>query len=160
MKVHFICSQKILSTTHGRHSLAHGHLVVTNTLEKFKTADKVHLLSEAGRRVWESIVSGRAVDNPSLLVQFFLFTFADLKKYYFYYWFAFPALCPEDTVVAEEAVSIETCFNSKQMSTLQSRWAKLPTSSDRSFFLVAVSGDGVDVALLKDYETFCKFHPK
>ena len=40
-----------LSTTHGRHSLAHGHLVVTNTLEKFKTADKVHLLSEAGRRV-------------------------------------------------------------------------------------------------------------
>lgn len=55
----------------------------------------------------------------------------DLKKYYFYYWFAFPALCPEDTVVAEEAVSIETCFNSKQMSTLQSRWAKLPTSSGK-----------------------------
>lgn len=38
-------------------------------------------------QVWESIVKG-STENLS---RFLLITFADLKKYKYYYWFAFPA---------------------------------------------------------------------
>jgi hypothetical protein len=43
-------------------------------------------------QVWADILSGRAERDSSLLTRFFLLTFADLKRWDFYYWFAFPAL--------------------------------------------------------------------
>lgn len=43
-------------------------------------------------QVWAAIVSGQAERDPALLNRFFLLTFADLKKWDFVYWFAFPAL--------------------------------------------------------------------
>jgi len=50
--------------------------------------------AQAGRTVWEHIVSGAATASPALLNRFLLVTFADLKRFAFYYWFAFPALVP------------------------------------------------------------------
>lgn len=50
--------------------------------------------AQAGRTVWEHIISGAATASPSLLNRFLLITFADLKRFAFYYWFAFPALVP------------------------------------------------------------------
>lgn len=44
--------------------------------------------------MWEHIVSGAATASPALLNRFLLVTFADLKRFAFYYWFAFPALVP------------------------------------------------------------------
>jgi ubiquitin-like modifier-activating enzyme ATG7 len=38
--------------------------------------------------MWTSIVAHK---DPSKLARFLLITFADLKKYQYYYWFAFPA---------------------------------------------------------------------
>lgn len=40
--------------------------------------------------MWESLTHADA-DPEAILSQFLLITFADLKKYKFYYWFAFPA---------------------------------------------------------------------
>ncbi|KAF9358927.1 Autophagy protein 7, partial [Mortierella sp. NVP85] len=42
--------------------------------------------------IWDDITSGRAVQDPSSLTKFLVITFADLKKFKFFYWFAFPAL--------------------------------------------------------------------
>ena len=39
------------SSGHGRSSLAHGTLVITNTMEDFKMADKSRLITESGRKV-------------------------------------------------------------------------------------------------------------
>jgi ubiquitin-like modifier-activating enzyme ATG7 len=39
-------------------------------------------------KIWETAITKR---DPSALNKFLVITFADLKKYKFFYWFAFPA---------------------------------------------------------------------
>lgn len=71
-----------------------GSLLNTNSLDNFKEIDKKLLLDKAGAELWGLVTSSKAVEDPSLLSRFLLLTFADLKKYHFYYWFAFPCLSP------------------------------------------------------------------
>ena len=44
------------------------------------------------RQIWDAINDGTIYSCPSLLASFLAISFADLKKYKFSYWFAFPAL--------------------------------------------------------------------
>ncbi|GAA5915712.1 hypothetical protein JCM8208_006425 [Rhodotorula glutinis] len=69
-----------------------GLLRNVNTLDEFKSLDKAKLLSDLGDQIWSSI--RKPSPNTSLvdLNPFLLVTFADLKKYRYYYWCAFPAL--------------------------------------------------------------------
>lgn len=108
-----------------------GLLKNLNTYEGFKSADKKALLSAAGEKVWAAIESGEAITEPSLLSQFLLLTFADLKKYdasltplfyshvniryHFYYWFAFPALITDElSKLAAPPRELSTAFNTAQ----------------------------------------------
>ena len=52
-------------------------------------------------QILEDIISGKVQEDCSLLSRFLVISFADLKKWSFYYWFAFPALVldPPATVV-------------------------------------------------------------
>ena len=66
---------------------AAGSVIIFNTLEAFKTFDKVKYLDEIeGRGLWEAIESGEAFKTPNILNKFVVLMFADLKKYQFYYW--------------------------------------------------------------------------
>ena len=69
-----------------------GTLVNVNTLERFRAFDRGTLMSNAAKRLAEDIRSGRADSDAALLTPFIALTYADLKKWSFYYWFAFPAL--------------------------------------------------------------------
>ncbi|TDL27707.1 E1-like protein-activating [Rickenella mellea] len=69
-----------------------------NTIEEFKEADKSALFNQTADEIWNGI---KATGDISLLNRFLLITFADLKKYRYYYWFAFPAF------VAKPAWSID-----------------------------------------------------
>ena len=51
-------------------------------------------------------MSGAALEDQAELNRFLLLTFADLKKYKFYYWFAFPALQPETDAACERCQPI------------------------------------------------------
>ncbi|CAO3614248.1 unnamed protein product [Cunninghamella echinulata] len=95
-----------------------GSLINTNTLEQFQSMDKNKLFQEATDKIWQSIQLGNKIENSTLLNSFLLLTFADLKKYKFYYWFAFPALLPSSPWLLNSNDTIETIFNHQQINTL------------------------------------------
>ncbi|KAK4191550.1 ubiquitin-like modifier-activating enzyme atg7 [Podospora australis] len=75
-------------------SRAKGYIKNVNTFEEFKATDKNVMITDAGRQIWEAIQDGTIYSVPSLLSSFAILSYADLKKYRFTYWFAFPALNP------------------------------------------------------------------
>ncbi|KAI9805298.1 MAG: Autophagy protein 7 [Piccolia ochrophora] len=79
---------------------AEGIIKNVNTVEDYKLLDKTAMLHRAAHTVnvpeiWEAILDGTVYSCPSLLSSFLVISFADLKKYKFMYWFAFPALHSE-----------------------------------------------------------------
>ncbi|EED23604.1 autophagy ubiquitin-activating enzyme ApgG, putative [Talaromyces stipitatus ATCC 10500] len=70
---------------------AEGIIKNFNTVEEYRNADKIGILQQAGRAIWDAI-GGSILSNPSILSSFLILSFADLKKYKFQYWFAFPAI--------------------------------------------------------------------
>ncbi|XP_062842406.1 ubiquitin-like modifier-activating enzyme ATG7 [Trichomycterus rosablanca] len=137
---------------------AKGTLYNTNTLEAFKSTDKKALLDTAANEIWSAIQSGAAVEDPSVLTRFILLTFADLKKYQFYYWFCFPALCfPDGIQLLKSPALLEEKFSPRQISALQAAYDGLRSSTGSTavpYFLLKYSEEKVDVALLKDWSSF------
>ncbi|XP_057218466.1 ubiquitin-like modifier-activating enzyme ATG7 [Triplophysa rosa] len=139
---------------------ASGTLYNTNTLEAFKSTDKKALLDKAANEIWNAIQSGAAVEDSSVLNKFILLTFADLKKYNFYYWFCFPALCfVEGVQLVQEPLSLEQRFTAKQISSLQMAYDNLCSSAGSTavpHFLLKYTDESVHVAPLKDFNIFVK----
>ena len=74
---------------------AEGMIKNVNTIEEYRGLDKAAILSQAARTIWDAINDGTVFSCPSLLAFFTAICFADLKKYKFTYFFAFPALHSE-----------------------------------------------------------------
>ncbi|KAH7376387.1 ubiquitin-like modifier-activating enzyme atg-7 [Plectosphaerella cucumerina] len=74
------------------HIRAEGSIKNVNTIEDFRNTDKPAMLQLAARQIWDAINDGTIYEVPSLLSSFAMLSYADLKKYTFTYWFAFPAL--------------------------------------------------------------------
>lgn len=64
---------------------ARGYILNKNTLESFKTCDKIALLKQFGASLQESITSGAALETPHLLVSFIILTFGVRKNLFFYH---------------------------------------------------------------------------
>ncbi|KAK6055996.1 hypothetical protein COOONC_06498, partial [Cooperia oncophora] len=79
----------------------HGRLILLNTLENFKGLDRKALLLEETNKVWENIQSGEWLLYPERLVPFVFTVYADLKKFHYYYWNCFPALCFPENIKQE-----------------------------------------------------------
>jgi ubiquitin-like modifier-activating enzyme ATG7 len=71
---------------------AEGMIKNVNTIEEYRNIDKLAMIQQAGKTIWDAINDGTIYSCPSLLASFLVLSFADLKKYKFNYWFAFPAL--------------------------------------------------------------------
>uniref|UniRef100_A0A8C9Y947 Ubiquitin-like modifier-activating enzyme ATG7 n=1 Tax=Sander lucioperca TaxID=283035 RepID=A0A8C9Y947_SANLU len=135
-----------------------GTLYNTNTLDAFKTADKKALLEKEAMEMWDAIQSGAALKDPSVLCKFILLTFADLKKYHFYYWFCFPALCfPEGIRIVQQPSALDQVFSAKQIAALQEAYDVLCIKSGITavpYFLMKYTDDTVQMAPLGDWDTF------
>lgn len=81
---------------------AEGTVKNFNTVEEYKNADKIQILQQAGKTIWDAIEDGSILLNPSILSSFLILSFADLKKYKFHYWFAFPAITSQPHWVPAE----------------------------------------------------------
>lgn len=118
-----------------------------NTIEEFKAADKTALFNELSDEIWESIQAG----STAKLTKFLLITFADLKKYRYYYWFAFPAFVAKPAW--EAGGDWQNASEVLPSETLSAVHDALHTQS-RPFFLVRTSSSAPEVAPVEDLQTF------
>lgn len=135
-----------------------GTLYNMNTLDAFKATDKKALLEKEAKEIWDAVQSGAALSDPSVLCRFILLTFADLKKYHFYYWFCFPALCFQEGIrMIKEPCVIELVFSAKQIAALQEAFddlcAKMGTTAI-PYFLFKYNEESVQLADFKDWDSF------
>eukprot|EP00897_Mesotaenium_endlicherianum_P002215 jgi/Mesen1/2020/ME000148S01118 len=87
----------------------------TNTRETFVELDRPALLRSTTEKIWQSIMSGEAETDPSLLNAFVVISFADLKKWKFYYWCAFPGIVmPQAAMLSAPPQSAATLFGPLQ----------------------------------------------
>lgn len=129
-----------------------GTLINTNTVEEFRNRNKQELLKVSASALWDAITSDSALENPSVLVSFLMFTFADLKKYHYYYWFAFPAFTlPKTVPLVKQPQSLSTHFSDEQITSLLLACKSLGTVVDQGFFVITQSGDEFGVHQLRDY---------
>ncbi|XP_053324577.1 ubiquitin-like modifier-activating enzyme ATG7 [Spea bombifrons] len=137
-----------------------GSLYNTNTLESFKSCDKKALLEHAANEIFDAIMSGKAIEDPILLNKFILLTFSDLKKYRFYYWFCFPALCLPDGVQLETApVPLGERFSEVQVQAFQKAYDDLLQAEGSlapPFFLIRYTNDSFSMAPLSKFDEFYK----
>ncbi|KAK7203091.1 hypothetical protein BZA70DRAFT_283857 [Myxozyma melibiosi] len=131
--------------------LAPGLIRNLNTSEEFKSLDKSVLIQEQGEKLWSSILNGEVAANPSLLSSFYLLCFSDLKKYKFYYWFAFPALHSDWSFADDESTPITSAF----VKTLDS-WRSSVPDPQNGFFLIkeGVPDSGPTFGTLGEWEDF------
>ncbi|KAH9480647.1 Ubiquitin-like modifier-activating enzyme ATG7 [Psilocybe cubensis] len=130
---------------------AHGTLKNYNTIEEFKAADKTALFNQEAQLIWDHILKTR---DTSQLNRFFVITFADLKKYKYYYWFAFPAFVSKPAWEihedgwknAEEEIGGDTL--SSIHSQLRSHNNPLP------YFLLKQNEGNIVVSPVEEYEQF------
>ncbi|GMQ09562.1 hypothetical protein CsSME_00052885 [Camellia sinensis var. sinensis] len=121
-----------------------GILFNTNTLEGFHALDKQSLLKAEAHKIWEDIHSGKAEEDSAVLSRFLLISFADLKKWSFHYWFAFPALVldPPATLVdlrpASQWLSLE---EAESLSAACNEWRNSSATADVPFFLVSIASN-------------------
>uniref|UniRef100_A0AAX7ST20 Ubiquitin-like modifier-activating enzyme ATG7 n=1 Tax=Astatotilapia calliptera TaxID=8154 RepID=A0AAX7ST20_ASTCA len=114
-----------------------GTLYNTNTLDAFKTTDKKALLEKEAK---EWII------------------YKDLKKYNFYYWFCFPALCFKEAIMLVRPPSVlDQVFSAKQIAALQDAYDGLCIKTGATavpYFLIKYTDESVQMAVLGDWETF------
>lgn len=140
-------------TRHPTQYISPGLLMNTNTLDGFKKLDHTQLLRSAGEKIWTDIQDLSILEEPSRLTSFLLISFADLKKYKFYYWVAFPAIthsvretAPATTISAEFHERFATALQSYQGANASCQWP---------FFLIREEADGtVVLGQLSQYKDF------
>ncbi|KAL3457743.1 hypothetical protein BJX64DRAFT_268373 [Aspergillus heterothallicus] len=118
---------------------AEGMIKNVNTIEEYANTDKVVMLQQAGRTIWDAINDGTIYSCPSLLSSFIILSYADLKKYKFYYWFGFPALHSDPSwmpigVANKGALGLSSAENSTLNTSVQ-EWAQEVDARQRGFFL-------------------------
>lgn len=65
-------------------------------------------MQDEGKRLTELIRSGDWIQDPSQLVRFLIISFADLKKFNFYYCFGYPAPLYENSHIVNEENPLNT----------------------------------------------------
>ncbi|VDP31956.1 unnamed protein product [Schistosoma margrebowiei] len=130
----------------------YGSLLCLNSLDEFKNVDKQCLLNEHGKKfMTEAISQNEFLRKPDLLLRFILLTYCDLKRYKFYFWFAFPAVLHSVQPIVTSTRSIREEFTEDQRVLIFRSfdcWRKKNTSP----FFVLKSQPSLEVLPLSCFE--------
>ncbi|TAQ86330.1 hypothetical protein B7494_g5344 [Chlorociboria aeruginascens] len=120
------------------HIRAEGKIKNVNTIEDFRNMDKTAMLQTAAKQIWDAINDGTIYSIPSLLSSFTILSFANLKKYTFTYWFAFPALHSEPAwkQVADLGPAKLTGLETTALAEVVGTWRYSTDNREHGFFLV------------------------
>ncbi len=88
----------------------------SNTLEEFRQIDKLAIYIRAHQQLLDNMRSGAIANEPERFCCFLLFSFADLKKYHFFYWFAFVTVALEHPVLLKKSHGFLDRFDDRQVS--------------------------------------------
>nr|CAB3224228.1 ubiquitin-like modifier-activating enzyme ATG7 [Phallusia mammillata] len=142
--------------------MSHGTLWNKNTIEDFKSCNKKQILQDVADTLWQQITNGEAIKNPSCLVRFVLLSFADLKKYLFYYWFAFPAFVHPTAIVKNICKPLSNLNCPNFQNSLQQAFSSYG-SNKPGFFLLSCSSNpfqsdevSVNICALTEFERLLK----
>lgn len=116
-----------------------GTLYNKNTEEEFHAIDRKDLLIKEAQKVWDDICSGRAIEDGRLLNRFFLISYADLKKWRFFYWFAFPALVLNPPATSSRLQPASKVFSPEEAASVLvacQNWRASSLSASCPFFLL------------------------
>ncbi|KAK4259637.1 hypothetical protein QN277_005949 [Acacia crassicarpa] len=134
-----------------------GILYNTNTVESFHALDKQNLLKAEASKIWEDIQTGNAVEDPAILSRFLLISFADLKKWTFHYWFAFPALMLDPPVTVNYLKPASQWLSKEEVESLSAacnEWRNSRLTADVPFFFITIDANScATIKHLKDWET-------
>ncbi|KAI5631003.1 thiF family domain-containing protein [Phthorimaea operculella] len=125
-----------------------GTVMNKNTIEDFKSIDKAALLNSVGEIVWANIKQKTWITSPGVLLNFIILSFADLKKYHYYYWFAFPAPS-QPTVYVKSNQDITTQFSDKEIEALSQEYKSLDPAQ-KCFFALCKENDNICVRSLSE----------
>ncbi|UJR31382.1 hypothetical protein I4U23_018876 [Adineta vaga] len=110
-------NNKTLNQQHQQQYTVDGTLKLVNTIEEFKTFDIDKALKAESTILWNDFSQGHALENPHKLNRFYLLIFADLKKYIYHYWFAFPTfLVPTSFNLINPVQSIGEHFSQDEIT--------------------------------------------
>ncbi|XP_050368472.1 ubiquitin-like modifier-activating enzyme atg7 [Argentina anserina] len=134
-----------------------GILYNTNTVESFHALDKQGLLKAEARKIWEDIQNGKALEDSSVLSRFLLISFADLKRWSFHYWFAYPALVldpPATLVNLKPASQVFSVEEAESVTSVLNDWRGSSLTTDVPFFLVVIGSNScASIKHLRDWES-------
>lgn len=116
-------------------SRAEGFIKNVNTIEDFKNTDKTAMIHKAGQQIWDAIQDGTIYSVPSLLASFNILSFADLKKYKFTYWFAFPTIHSSSEWKRTGPIGHLTSKESTALVERVGTWRYRVDSREHGFFL-------------------------
>ncbi|KAG1650972.1 Ubiquitin-like modifier-activating enzyme ATG7 [Nymphon striatum] len=132
-----------------------GNLLNYNTSEDLKNSDKKEMIDDLGKKIWNDIKSGTTLKDPTLLNRFLIISYADLKKFHYYYWFAFPAITFSNyTFTYKSLKKMSEVFTTSQILEIQKQYDGL---SQKSHFLVEILNDVLmlhSLERLNDLKTF------
>ncbi|GMS96123.1 hypothetical protein PENTCL1PPCAC_18298 [Pristionchus entomophagus] len=119
-------------------SVLKGQMILLNTVETFAKLDRKAMMNAEADGIWDSIVSGRWMNQPTTINTFIFTVFADLKKFRYHYWNCVPVLAladlslkeqPQEMVEDESRVLLSHLEQSQQSVFVYSKGITLPLTA-------------------------------
>ncbi|KAG1668338.1 Ubiquitin-like modifier-activating enzyme ATG7 [Nymphon striatum] len=156
---HYMCNQHLIWKFIPKRAAWYGGfwerlIGITKTTLK-KILGRAFITYDELQTIWNDIKSGTTLKDPTLLNRFLIISYADLKKFHYYYWFAFPAITFSNyTFTYKSLKKMSEVFTTSQILEIQKQYDGL---SQKSHFLVEILNDVLmlhSLERLNDLKTF------